>query len=280
MTKCSPNYLLPCLVVVLVAGARVSPAFAQYRPMPAPGSASASQKGESYHVEISVNFWNPDPSFFVSSDGLGVLGTTIDAQGDLGIQTKRVYDLRVVLRPSTRHKFRFAYLPLTYTSTATLNAKVYFNGREYPTSARIESDLQWKTYRLGYEYDFVSTAAGFFGVVLEAKITQAQIQLKSVVGNELAKAQVPIPAIGAIARVYLTPGFSVTAEYTYFKLPASLIKDTDAHYTEYDIYTTFNVTNNLGAQAGDRKSDVGVSVTAVHGSATLSGLYFGGVVRF
>lgn len=280
MTKCSLNVLRPCLVMGLLAAVTAAPVSAQYRPLPAPGSASTSQKGENYHVEISANYWSPDPLFVVSSDGLNIAGTAISAEGDLGIQKKGNYDIRVVLRPAVRHKFRFEYLPLTYTSTATLNATVYFNGRQYPISAQVGSDLQWKTYRLGYEYDFVSNKTGFFGVVLEAKITQAQIQLTSVVGNEFAKAEATIPAIGAIARVYLATGFSVTGEYTYFKLPASLIKDAAGHYTEFDIYTTFNLTNNLGAQAGYRKVNIGVTVSNVFGSAKLNGPYVGGVVRF
>jgi len=281
MTKCSLKSVSALFVAAaVVAATAAAPAYAQYRPLPAPGSASASQRGENYHVEISANLWNPDPSFVASSTGLGIQGTTIDAKGDLGIQKKRVYDIRVVLRPALRHKFRFAYLPMTYTSTATLNATVYFNGRQYPVSAPVNSEFQWKTYRVGYEYDFVSNRSGFFGIVLEAKVTQTQIQLSSAVGNELAKAQAPIPAIGAIARVYPTPGFSITAEYTYFKLPSSLFKDTTAHYTEYDVFATLNVTNNLGAQAGYRKIDVGVTVTNVSGAAKLSGPYFGGVLRF
>lgn len=280
MTKCPVTCLLPCLaIIILAAGATASPAYAQYRPVPA-GAASAGQKGENYHVEFSVNFWSPDPNFVVSADGLGVLGTTIDARADLGIQTKQTYDFRLVLRPATRHKFRFLYLPLTYTSTATLNATVDFKGRQYPVSAVVGTDLQWKTYRLGYEYDFLSHRSGFLGVILEAKITEAQIQLNSAIGNEFAKAQAPIPAFGVIGRIYLAPGFSVTGEYTFFKLPSSVFKDIDAHYTEYDIFAAFNFTNNVGAQAGYRKIDVGVTVTNVHGSATLSGPYFGGVVRF
>lgn len=281
MTMCSLKRLLPCLVtVILVAGAAASPAYAQYRPLPAPGSASARQQGENYHVEISVNLWNPVPSFGVSSDGLGITGTTIDALADLGIQRKRVYDIRIVLKPAARHKFRFSYLPMAYTSTATLKDPVYFNGRQYPVSAQVGSDLEWKTYRIGYEYDLVSNKAGFLGVILEAKATTAQVQLTSVVGNEFAKAQAPVPAIGAIGRVYLAPRFSVTGEYTVFKLPASLLKDVNAHYTEFDIYGTYNVTNNFGAQAGYRKIDASVSVTNVSGSAKLTGPYFGGVVRF
>ncbi|MEI6669308.1 MAG: hypothetical protein WCP29_14235 [Acidobacteriota bacterium] len=280
MTKCSLNALLPCLAIAAIGALAGSPAYAQYRPQPALGAASAAQKGENYHVEIGVNLWNPDPNIGVSSDGLGVAGTLIDAQGTLGVQKKQVYDIRVVLKPAARHKFRFSYLPMSYTSTATLNATVTFNGRSYPINAQVASDLQWNTYRLGYEYDFVSNKAGFFGIVLEAKVTQAQIQLNSIVGNEFSKAQAPIPAIGAIARVYLAPGISITGEYTYFKLPTSVVKDITGHYTEYDVYSTINVTNNLGAQAGIRKIDVGVSVTNVTGSAAFSGPYFGGVVRF
>lgn len=281
MTKCSLTRALPCLVgVLLIAALSAVPAVAQYRPVPAPGAASAGQKGENYHVEFAVNLWNPNPDIVASSDGLGIQGTPIDAQGTLGIQKKRIYDFRLVLRPAKRHKFRFAYLPLNYKSTATLNTIVYFNGREYPVTAPVDSDLQWKTFRVGYEYDFVSNSTGFFGVVLEAKVTQTQIQLTSAIGNEFAKAQAPIPAIGGIGRVYVAPGFSITAEYMYFKLPSKLIEDTRGHYNEYDVYATYNVTNNVGAQIGYRKIDVGVTHINVDGSAKLSGLYFGGVVRF
>jgi len=295
MTKCSLKCPLSGLVIVLIAGATASPAYAQYRPMPAPNSASNAQKGENYHVEFSANLWNPTPSFVVASDGIDIQGTRIpgtqiNAQADLGIQKTGIYDLRLVLKVAKHHKFRFAYLPLTYASTAKLNAKITFNGRDYLASTDVASDLRWKTYRVGYEYDMVSTRAGFFGVVLEAKITQAQVQLNSAIGNEFAKAQAPIPSIGAIARGYLATGLSVTAEYTYFKLPSKLVKNTDAHYTEYDIYATYNITKNIGAQAGYRKIDIGVTVdnlqaagvnaAAVQGAAKLKGPYFGAVVRF
>lgn len=281
MTTCLLKRPLTCLVItILVAGATVSPAYAQYRPLPAPGSGAASQKGEKYHFEVSFNLWNPVPSFVVASDGLGIGGTTIDAQADLGIQQRQINDFRIVFKPAARHKFRFSYLPMDYISTVTLNATIYFNGRQYPVSAEVGSDLKWKTYRIGYEYDFVSNKAGFFGMILEAKETTAEIQLTSVVGNELAKAQAPIPAIGFIGRVYPATGFSVTGEYTIFKLPGNVFKDIDAHYTEFDIYATYNFTNNFGAQAGYRRIDVWVTVTNVHGSALLSGPYFGGVARF
>lgn len=281
MTKCSLTRVRPILAILaLVAGVGAAPAYAQYRPLPAPGSASAGPKGENFHLEISANLWNPDPSFVASSDGSGIQGTLIDAQGTLGIQKKRIYDFRLVLKPGRRHKFRFAYLPMTYTSTATLNATVYFKGQRYPVTTPVDSDLQWKTLRAGYEYDFISNNSGFFGIVLEAKLTQTQLQLNSTIGNELAKAQAPIPAIGGIARVYVASGVSITAEYSYFKLPSSLIKDTTAHYTEYDIYATYNLTNNLGVQGGYRKIDIGVAVTNVTGAAKLSGMHFGGVVRF
>jgi len=281
MTTCLLKRPLTCLAItILVAGATVSPAYAQYRPVPAPGSGAASQTGEKYHFEISVDFWNPVPSFGVSSDGLGLGGSTIDAQADLGLEQRWMNDFRIVIKPGARHKFRFSYLPMDYISTATLTGTIYFNGREYPVSAEIESNLRWNTFRFGYEYDFVSSKAGFLGMVLEGKTTTAEIQLTSAAGNEFAKAQATVPAIGVVGRFYFAPGFSVTGEYTVFKMPGNLFKDLDAHYTEFDVYGTYNFTNNFGAQAGYRRIDVWFSETNVHGSALLDGLYFGGVARF
>jgi hypothetical protein len=279
------NDSLKCLLtgfatLIVLGGAADSPAYAQYRPVSARRSATTGQPSENYHVELSANVWGPGPGFVFSSDGVDTPGTPIDAKTNLGIEKKAVYDFRLVIKVAAKHKFRFGYHSMAYTSTR-FDGPSTFNGREYPAGAQIDSRLEWTTYRLGYEYDLVSTASGFFGVVLQAKVTRGQLQLSGAdVGTELATAKAPIPAIGAIARVYLSPKLSVTAEYEYFQLPSDLVEGTDARYSEIDVYSTYNVSKNIAAQLGYRKATIGVTVTDVHANAKLGGLYAGAVVRF
>ena len=71
--------------------------------------------GERYHIEGAVVFWNPPPDFSIASESLGQAGTRIDAVTDLGIDQKRISELRIVLRPGRKHKFRVNYLPMNYT---------------------------------------------------------------------------------------------------------------------------------------------------------------------
>ena len=279
MTKCLLKLALTCLLSAAVLGVAASPVFAQYRPLTPKGTSTAT-KGENYHAEFAVNFWGSDPGFFVTANGLGISGTQIDGQGTLGLMRKELIDFRAVLRPAKKHKIRFEYLPSEYLSTATLNATIVFRGQTYPVSAQVDSTLSWKTYRFGYEYDFVYTPVGYVGVLVEAKVVQARLQIDSAFGSQAAEAQAPIPSIGVTGRGYIAPGLSITGEYSYFQMPSFIAKNIKGSYTEFDVYATYNITNNVGAQAGFRKIDVHVDVDPVFGQSLQSGTYFGGVVRF
>jgi len=116
--------------------------------------------------------------------------------------------------------------------------------------------------------------------VFEAKYTDANVTLASPIGTEYARARAPIPAVGAIARVYVTKYGSITGEFTGFKIPESIDEDYQGHYYDWDVYATLNLTRNLGAQLGYRSLDIAYLAKQDRGNAKLSGLYFGGVVRF
>jgi len=94
-----------CLFAGVLAAA---PAEAQYSPRRASNRAT----GETYHVEIGAAFWNPSPDIVISSEGLGQLGDKIDFVKTLGIEQTKFRQLKLVLRPGTKHKFRFEYTPI------------------------------------------------------------------------------------------------------------------------------------------------------------------------
>ena len=268
------------LVVIVVAGLTV-PAEAQYRPLPTSGyGAGSNPKGEPYHIEVAFNFWNPDPNIVIASESLGIPGTDIDVRADLNLERKMTYEVRLVLRPAKKHKFRFNYIPLKYDSSTTLTGDIIFNGIRYRINTQVRSLLEWKTYRFGYEWDFISNPRGFFGVILEGKYTDVNVELQSAIGTEFARAQAPIPALGVTGRVYVTSYASITGEFSAFKLPDSIDENYSAHDYEWDVYGTFNFTKNVGVQAGYRYHDLAYRVESDRGDVKLGGLYFGGVARF
>src|SRR5207247_8107935 len=62
--------------------------------------------GETYHAEAAIGFWNPPPDLSVASEQFAQLGTLISASNDLRITKKTLTELRFVLRPGKKHKFR------------------------------------------------------------------------------------------------------------------------------------------------------------------------------
>jgi len=265
-----------CLMVVLSAAS----AHAQYG---AGRGLSDRATGEQYNVEVGGYFWNPTPTIGISSESLPIVGQTatrIDFVNDLGIEKTRFKQLKLVLRPATKHKFRFEYTPISYSAEGTIRRDVIFNGIIFPVALPVQTEMTWKAYRFGYEFDFIYRDRGFLGLVLEAKYTDVQATLTNIIDTQFVHARAPIPAIGLIGRVYVAPNISITGEFGGFKLPEGIDEDYRAKYYDFDLYGTVNFSDNFGAQVGYRSFDVFYKIDQDEGALVMKGLYFGGVARF
>ncbi len=266
---------LTCLVVAL--GAVPAVAHAQlgvYRPY------SNAAMGERYHVEFAIGMWNPDPALTISSTRLDLVGTEIDAVKDLGFTQKKLPEFKVVIRPATKHKIRFDYIPVSYSAEATLTRTITFQGVNYTIGLPVNSTFDWKAYRFGYEYDAVYNSRGFFGIIGELKYTQVKATVASPFASGAIDETAPVPAFGGILRVYPSRRVAITVELTGSKLPERLIKNANGHYVDFDLYGTVNATDNVGAQVGYRSLDATLHVDEDSGTLKLTGFYVRGVVRF
>jgi hypothetical protein len=264
------------LAFVVLFALLPTPARAQFQPRPLADPAT----GERYHIEAAAGFWFPSADIAISSQALGIPGSTIDFKQDLGLTDQHFPEVHLELRPATRHKFRLQYIPINYQQTGVLTRMVVFNGQLYRVGLPVNSTLDWKAYRFGYEYDFISRDRGFGGFLLEAKYTEVTATLASAIVTQFTQAKAPIPAIGGIARFYPVPNISITGEVSGFNLPENAIKDKSGHYVDVNVYGTLNFTNYVGVQVGYRSFDVGYVVDTDTGSFTLRGLFFGVVARY
>ena len=253
-----------------------APAYAQYTPRPLSDPAT----GEKFHIEGAADFWLPSTDINISSEALGIAGSTIDLKRDLGATDQRFRALQLTLRPTRAHKFRFQYIPIKYTASSSLARDVIFNGIRYRANLPVNTDFDWKAYRFGYEFDFLTRDRWFAGFLLEAKYTDVKVQLDSPIASEFARARGPIPAIGGIGRFYVVPNISITGELTAFKLPASIDERYSAHYVDLDIYGTVNFNDYIGVKGGYRSTNVGYLIKADTGALNLQGIYFGAVIRY
>ena len=258
-----------------------APAEAQYG---AGRVGSDRATGETYRVEIVGALWNPTPDIIIASEGLGQLGSDVDFVNTLGIEKTRFKQLKVALRPATKHKLRFEYTPISYTAQATVPTTFVFNGQRFNVGVPVKTDVTWNAFRFGYEWDFIYRDRGYAGVLLEVKYTDvnATLTAAAVGAAQFTEAQAPIPAIGFVGRGYVAPNISITGEFSMFKLPEQAIESEDysARYYDLDIYGTVNFNDHVGAQVGYRSFDVFYKVKRDTGALKLKGMYLGGAVRF
>ncbi|HEY7059763.1 MAG TPA: hypothetical protein VH458_24680 [Vicinamibacterales bacterium] len=274
------------LVTTFCVGATLlaSPAAAQYGAHPI-GSDPAT--GEKYHVELSGSLWNPTPDIDIHSESLGIPSDSIDFVNDLGIEKTTFRQFKIVLRPATKHKFRFEYTPIKYEAEKTVQRTFIFNGIRYDIGLPVTSEIEWKAYRFGYEWDFLYRDRGFLGVLLDLKYTDITATLNATFAGfadtEFTHARAPIPAIGVVGRVYPAPNISITGEFSGFKYHSNALlenQDYGGRYYDFDLYGTVNFTDHFGAHVGYRSFDVFYKVKQDDGTMTLKGLYFGAVARF
>ena len=261
------------------AVAAPSAADAQYR---AP-ALSNEAIGERYHVELSGTFWNPTLFGFISSEQFGQAGSELDFIDDLGFLQKRFKDMRIVLRPAHKQRFRIQYTPIEYIGSTTLKRDVVYNGIKYAASLPVASEFGWKVWRFGYEYDAFYQSRGFVGVLLEARYTSFSSSLTSlspfVKASEFATAKAPLPAIGVVGRGYPARNVAIDFELSGFKVP-DVDPKYQANYYDWDLHGTVNFTENVGVQVGWRRMTTFLEFEHDKGDFKFQGMWFGGVVRY
>lgn len=236
--------------------------------------------GERYFVELGGIFWNPTPSGIIASDRLDIVGDEIDFVNDLGFARTRFSDLRLVLRPAPKHRFRFQYTPIEFTADNVFQRTITFNGQVFPVAVPVTSELGWTVLRAGYEFDFFYRSRGFAGVLFEVRHTQLTAHLSSPLGqSEVVKAEAPLPAIGFVGRFYVIPEVAINVEVSGLSL-RDVLPEYSASYFDWDVHATANFTNNIGVQAGWRRMTTFLEIDRETGDVIFQGFWFGGVVRY
>ena len=244
------------------------------------GEPSDLPVGEAYHVEVLGGMWHPTPELTISSDAFGIAGTSIDFTTDLGIAAKRFGELRVRLRPGRKHRFRIDYVPISYAATSVIERRLVFRGIAFDVGVPVSSTITWKTWRLGYEYDIIHRPRGYFGLIVEAKYTDVEASIDTAFAREFARARGPVPAVGAVMRIYPIRVLGITAELTGFRLPERVGGNYGGQYVDFDIYGTLNFTEMLGAQIGYRSVDLNGFFETDSVDLRLEGMYVGALLRF
>jgi len=270
--------LLVCLCLLLSARAE-----AQFRPI-------ERGVGEDFHVELGLMFWTPTPALQIQTGSLAALGQpAVDFVNEFGIQSTHFNEFRSVIKAGRKTKIRVSHVVMQYNEAATLQRTITFGGSTFPVSAPATADLKWEFWNVGYEWDFIAYPRAVIGMITAVKFNKISADLTATgYGSSVTDVNAPIPALGFTARIYPHKLFSVTTEFSGFKVPGFIGKkisdsvgdDFDARMWEFDFYGTMSFSRYIGAQAGYRRVTASYLIDPDAGDLKMSGLYFGGVLRF
>ena len=264
--------------VSLMAALLILPALAhgQYG---APELGGTTVPGEQYRFEFSGTLWNPDLQGVISSQRLGIIGSQVDFIDDLGFERTRVKDMRIVLRPSRRAKVRVQYTPIEYESETSLRREIVFNGQKFPLALPVQSEFDWKVWRVGFEYDVFYHERGFVGVLMEGRYTKMTAKIASPLMTEFTEVAAPLPSIGVVGRAYVIPEVALNFEMSMFRVPDGAIQDIQANYYDWDIHGTVNLSRHVGLQVGWRRMTSFLAIDNDTGDVKFQGIWFGAALR-
>ena len=234
--------------------------------------------GENYTIELAAGLWDPAAAISASAEAFGIPGSRIDFAADLGLQRKRHPGFRLTLKAGHRHKLRASLIPMQYRQQQVLGRRVVFRGTRLDSGLPVTSTFRWDAWRFGYELDVVTGGRGYLGLILEAKYTHVYTAFDS--RSNASRARAPIPAIGGIARFYVTRFTPITVEATGFVLPEDAVEGYHGRYIDIDAYATLNLSRHLGLSVGYRNMNVHYLIDRHTGDYQLGGVYASAVLRY
>lgn len=143
------------------------------------------------------------------------IGSDVKLVDDLGFDEKKdFFQGRLQVKFLKKHKFNLEYIPLKWDADKVITKTIEFSGQTYTVGTRVQSSLDLKFLKGGYEYDFLVGNFGFLGGTIDVLVANASVQLKApdLAIDQKEDKTVPIPMIGLIGRIYPIKWVNLTAK--------------------------------------------------------------------
>jgi len=243
---------------------------------PAFSWASDLFNAEDYNLELEGRYWKPRLSGSIQIVDRGI-GSEIDPVKDLGMEEKKGFgEGRLQVKFLERNKFNFSYLDLKWTASRTLTRTLQFNGLTYPSGTFVESKLQAKIFRGGYEYDFLAGKYGFLGVTAELLFSDTFMGMNAPALGiaESSQDDLIMPLLGLNSRLIVCKGMSLTARVSGLPMGGF------GYFLDAEASLDINPVKYLGISVGYRYLKGHVSYRDDRANLTLEGPYAAAKIRF
>ena len=243
------------------------------------GGGLAADAQQRSNVELEARYWLAEPSGTVEVHE-GGLGTTIDLEGDLGIEEDEPVEVRLTVRPSRRTQIRLAWTNLSFDGDNVLSRTIEFGGQTFSFSTRVVSHLDVDYARAGFAWQFLSNREGTFrlgplvevkGFRGEASIAAPDLPFPAQESEELEGA---FGAVGAVLDIEAGRWVQIFAEGTY------VLEADDAEGTDVEAGVRVLLGEHVALTGGYRSFSVEAAEDDDDFDLEIEGPYAGVTLRF
>ena len=238
------------------------------------------QADEIVSLKAGYLMLSPEGSF--AADGNVLSGTMIDLEKDLGFDDSESYFVEGALNFGA---FRLAvsYLPLEFSGSGLLTRNIVFNDQTFEANAQTTSEVKIDIIDAGLTWNIINIddlpTRIQIGPELSVKYVEADLTMTGVEAlsgisiTETESAKVPIPTLGARARIGFSDFLALVGRVSYSEYQDNRFLDAEAQ-------VEFSPTPLVGIFGGYRYFDINVDDSGVFVDATFSGPFAGAFIRF
>jgi len=233
-------------------------------------------------VSLKAGYLMLSPEGEFAVDGNALTRTPVDLDKDLGFDDSENYFAEGALNLGP---FRLAigYLPLEFSGAGTLNQTINFNGTTFDVAAATTSEVKIDIVDAGLTWHIINVddlpMRIQLGPEIAVKYVDADLTMTGVeAGTGLSitendSVQVPIPTIGARARIAVSDYLGLVGRVGYMEFQDNSFLDAEAQIE-------FSPIPLAGIFGGYRYFDLQVDDSGVFVDAQFSGPFAGAFVRF
>lgn len=206
------------------------------------------------------------------------VGQQVDVERDLNLDdSENVTAEAALLLGNSR--LSFSYLPVEFSGTGSLTVNGTFNGQAFSVNDTVRSKVSIDLYDFGYTYYFINLddlpSRFQLGLELAVKVADAEVAFNDMTAGfvETESATVPIPTVGARARIALADYIGLAGRVGY-------VEYNDNHFLDAEAQIEFSPLPTVGIYGGYRYFDLKIDEDDLFVETDFSGPFLGALVRF
>lgn len=196
-----------------------------------------------------------DSNLRLGNEKLGIPGTDVDFESDLGLDSSRIMPKATAgIRFLKRMRLEGDFFQLGRDGHRVLKENITIDDTVFPINAAVDSTFRTNIYRLALGYSFVRNDNAEFGVAAGAHVSSAKFRIEgSVVGSALLEEHrsksAPLPNVGVYGNVRLSGPLTLVGNIEAFKLKVGNFKGT---LFDGQVGLNYRFMKNVGAGIGYR----------------------------